>query len=219
MRCFFLMCCAAAAFGQGTEPKAKPEDYDAHAQARIATIGAEFTVHSFSRGEAAFIAKDYLVVEVAVFPPKGETLAVQIADFSLRLNSKKEVLQPQPPSMVAASLKHPEWEQPSGPTVTVGGAAGNTGVVVGGPPRNPTPFPGSNPPGHQPTSPAPVPNDTRAGIEKEPVNAGVVLAETVFPEGSHHAPVSGFLFFPYKGKISSIKSLELLYEDAVLKLR
>jgi len=219
MRYLLVVCCTAAAFGQATETKARPEDYEAHAQARSAAIGAELTVHSFSRGEAAFIAKDYLVVEVAVYPPKGETLAVQIADFSLRLNGKKQVLQPQPPSMVAASLKHPEWEQPSGPTVAVGGTIGNAGVVLGGPPRNPNPFPGSDPPGGQRRPTVGAPKDNPGGIEKEPVKAEVLVVETAFPEGSHHAPVSGFLFFPYRGKISSIKSLELLYEDAVLKLR
>jgi hypothetical protein len=35
----------------------------------------------------------------------------------------------------------------------------------------------------------------------------------------HRGAVSGFLYFAYQGKTSSIKSLELMYEAAVLKLR
>ena len=52
MRPILWLCCAGLAFAQGgTVPKQKPEDYDAHAQARDAAVGAEFMVHSFSRGE------------------------------------------------------------------------------------------------------------------------------------------------------------------------
>ena len=76
MRCFVLAIAASCAFAQGTEPKPKPEDYPVHGQARVegktVGIGAEFMVHSFSRGEESYIASDFLVVEVALFPPRGE---------------------------------------------------------------------------------------------------------------------------------------------------
>jgi hypothetical protein len=210
---------AGLMFGQGTEPKHKPDDYEVHAQARSAAIGAEFMVHSFSRGEQSFLAKDYLVVEVAVFPPKGQTIAIENGNFSLRINGKKQMLTPQPPTMVAAALQHPEWEQPRGLRPEIGGGVGNTGVMLGGPPRNQTPFPGSNPPGSQLPQPTPIPRDNPTGIQKEPVKADVLLIETALVEGQHHWAFSGFLYFPFRGKISSIKTLELLYEDAVLKLR
>jgi hypothetical protein len=208
---------AALAFGQGTEPKPKPEDYDAHAGARTVAIGAEFMVHSFSRGQESFLANNYLVVEVAIYPPKGETIDLHDGQFSLRINGKKPPLPPQSPSMVAASLQHPEWEQP-GPRIEAGAGAGNTGVIFGAPPRNTNPFPGSNPPGSRP--PMPAPRDPGAGLPKAPPEtADAVLMETALPEGPHHAAISGFLYFPYRGKISSLKTLELLYDDAVLKLR
>ena len=207
-------------FGQGTETKPKVEDYEVHAQAQNAAIGAEFMVHSFSRGEQNFLAKDYLVVEVAVFPPKRETLVVQNANFSLRINGRKESLQAQPPTMVAAALQHPEWEQPSGARPEVGAGVGNIGVVMGGPPRNNNPFPGSQPPGSQLPPRVEIPKDNPGGLPKEPpVTADELLIETALVEGPHHAAVSGFLYFPFQGKISSIKSLELLYRNAVLKLR
>ena len=219
MRYLLPICCAGLMFGQGTETKPKVEDYEVHAQAQNAAIGAEFTVHSFSRGEQAFLAKDYLVVEVALFPPKGETFTVENGGFSLRINGKKQLLLPQPASMVAASLQHPEWEQPRGATPTVAGGMGNAGVILVGPPRNTNPFPGSNPPGSQLPPRVPVPQDNPTGIRKEPVKADVLVTETALVEGPHHSPVSGFLYFPFTAKISSIKSLELLYRDAVLKLR
>jgi hypothetical protein len=46
-----------------------------------------------------------------------------------------------------------------------------------------------------------------------------VLVQTALPAGLHKGAVSGFLFFAWRGKTSSIKTLELLWNDAVLKLR
>ena len=219
MRIWLLIVCAGLAFGQGTEPKPKAEDYESHAQAADLALGAEFMVHSFSRGDISFLAPDYLVVEVALYPAKGTTLAVQNGNFKLRVNGKKPGLDAAVLSMVAASLQHPEWRQPGGIQTSAEGRAGNGGVILGGPPYNPTPFPGSNPPGSQPPPPVKVPRDNPTGIEKEPVRAEDVLRETALPEGEHRFPFSGFLYFPYRGKISGIKTLELSYGDIVLKLR
>lgn len=218
MRYGLLLFCAGAAFGQGTEPKAKAEDYEVHASTPTAAIGAEYLVHSFSRGDQAFLAKNYLVVEVALFPPKDATIQVRNSDFSLRINGKKAPLLPEAVSMVAGSLQHPEWEQP-GPYGEIDASTGNAGVVIGGPPRNPNPFPGSNPPGSQLPPRVEVPKDNPSGVEKEHVKAEVVAVETALVEGPHHAAFSGFLYFPYRGKGSSVKTAELQYQDAVLKLK
>jgi hypothetical protein len=215
---WLMLFCAGTAWAQGTEPKPKAEDYEAHATARTAAIGAEYMVHSFSRGDRTFLAKNYLVVEVALYPQKGETIAVRNGDFSLRINGRKTALLPEAVSMVAASLQHPEWEEQR-PNGEIGASTGNGGVVLGGPPRNATPFPGSNPPGSQPRPPVDVPRDNPSGMEKETVKADVVAVETALVEGPHRSPVSGFLYFAYRGKPSSVKTLGLLYEDAVLKLK
>jgi hypothetical protein len=216
MRYVLLICCAGVMLGQGTDPKPKPEDYEVHAQARDAAVGAEYMVHSYSLGEQTFIAKDYLVVEVALYPPKGATITVNDADFSLRINGGKQVLQPEQPAMVVAREHHPEWQQPTGLQHQVGVGAGNVEVIEGGPAQNPNPFPNSRPPAIPP--PVMKPSDD-TGLHKPPVNPDVVLQQTALLEGPRHTPVSGFLYFPYRGKTSSIKSLELVYEDAELKLR
>jgi|SRR5271157_2793494 len=218
MRYWLLLFSVVAASGQGTETKPKAEDYEVHASTRTAAIGAEYMVHSFSRGDKAFLAKDYLVVEVALFPPKGETIEVRNSDFELRINGRKALVTPDAVSMVAASLQHPEWEQP-GPNGEIDASTRNAGVVIGGPPRNSNPFPGSNPPGSQLPPRVDVPKDNPSGIEKEQVKADVVAVETALVEGAHHAAFSGFLYFAYRGKPGSVKTLELLYQDAVLKLK
>jgi hypothetical protein len=57
-------------------------------------------------------------------------------------------------------------------------------------------------------------------MERPPrVSPQDLAAQTALPQGEFRRPVSGFLYFSHKGKTSSIKSLELLYEDAVVKLR
>jgi hypothetical protein len=214
-----LFCCAGLLFGQGTETNAKAEDYEVHGQAKTGEIGAEFMLHSYSRGEQMFLAKDYLVVEVAIFPPKGATFAVAHTDFFLRINGKKELLEAVAPTTVVADMQHPEFKPVrDGLGVDAGGSVGNVGARVGGPPVNPNPFPGSRQPG-PPYPPPEIPRDNPSGVTKEPVNPSEVLLQTALVEDLHHAATSGFLYFPFRGKTSSIKSLELIYQDAVLKLR
>jgi len=45
------------------------------------------------------------------------------------------------------------------------------------------------------------------------------LIRTALPEDPHPGAVSGFIYFPYGGKASGLKSIELLFQDAVLKLK
>lgn len=216
MRLPLFFCCASLALAQGgSEPKPKAEDYDFHVQAKYIAIGAEFMIHSFSGQGQNYIAKDFLVVEVALYPPKGQSVNVNEGAFALRINGKKQVLVPAVPSMVASTLQHPEWQ--TGPRLEAGGGMGNTGVILGRP--APTQVPGGQPPPQSRVPRVPGP-DNPGGIEPERrVTAPELLVQTALPEGPHRGPVSGFLYFPYRGKTTSIKSLELLYEDAVLKLR
>jgi len=216
MRCILLLCAAALAFAQGTTPKPTPAEYPVHAEAGSIALGAEFMVHSFSQGEQTFIAQDYLVVDVALFPPKGEIVDVEPGKFSLRINGRKIALMPQAPSMVAASLNHREWQQ--GPGATADAGIGGVGVGLGHP-RQTAPFPGAPPEQRLPRPPRAPDADNPSGVQKEQVKPEELLVRAALPEGVHRGAVSGFLYFAHKGKTSSIKSLELLYEDAVLKLR
>jgi hypothetical protein len=210
-----MLCAASLAWAQGTTPKSTLEDYPAHATVGNVGVGAEFMVHSFSRGEQMFIAPDYLVVEVAMFPPKGQGVLVEPGKFSLRINGRKAVLFVQAPAAVASSLNHPEWEQRSRADAAIG--IGGIGVGTGQP-RQTGPFPGA-PQSRLPQPPRAPDADNPAGIERERVKPEELLVETALPGGDHRGPVSGFLYFAFKGKIGSIKSLELLFESAVLKLR
>jgi hypothetical protein len=195
----------------GTTPKPKVTDYPVHGQAGVVSMGAEYLVRSVPVGDQTLIVPDYLVVEVALYPPAGRPLAVSSGEFTLRLNGKKQVLHAQAPGFVAASLKYPDWEQR--PTVVGYGGIGNAGVILGRPeqverfPGDPRPTQTRLP--RPPTAPAPEDPSGLPKPEARPPEDAV--NQTALPSGQVRGPVSGFLYFAFKGKPKSVKTLELLY--------
>jgi hypothetical protein len=190
-----------------SDPKPSASHYPVHATAGKINLGAEFMVRSFQGQNQTFVTRDYLVVEVAVYPPKFDKIRVSHSQFSLCVNGKKELLSPENPGVVAASLKYRDWGQH--PTLSAGGGLG--GVVLG--PRSTGRFPGD------PTSQGPstrVPrapgSDNPGGVEeKEPVRADEVAIANALAEGESPTAVCGYLYFPYKKQAKSIRSLELIY--------
>ena len=214
MRWIVLWAATALAMGQGTEPKPKPEEYEVHGQSKNIAIGAEYMVHSFSGDGRTFIAKDFLVVEVALYPPKLQYFKVNEGAFSLRINGRKAIA-PVPASMVASTLAHPDFN--TGPHLEAGGSLGNTGVILGRPrptdiPQAPAPRAPQPPGAPDPGPPGGITPERRATAEE-------IAAQAALPEGEFRGAVSGYLYFPYKGKAGSIQSVELVYEETVLKLR
>jgi hypothetical protein len=199
-------------YGQ-TTVKDKPADYPAHAMLGTTSIGAEYLVHSIPAGNQTLLASEYLVFEVAVFPPRDRAVEISSGTFTLRLNGKKQVLYPVAPGFVAGSLKYPDWELRPNAQVTAG--VGDTDVVIGRPPVVGR-FPDDPRPAQSrlPRAPkAPVPDDQR-GVEHEELESiDQIIARTALPDGPAAKPVSGYLYFAHKGKAKSIKSLELIYRD------
>jgi len=190
----------------GTTPKSSEQEYPVRAKLEKLSIGAEYLVHSFSSGREMFIAKDYLVVEVALYPANGSSLMVNAGHFTLHVNGRKQELSPQAPEIVANELKYPDPNTSSGLH-----PAAALGPIVLGQPRPAERFPGDP---NARTGPAPprAPDDNRSGLDKEPpVKAEELVVEAALPEGEHHGPTSGFLYFPYRGKVSRIRSLELVF--------
>ena len=197
----------------GHEPREKPADYPVHAAIGNAGIGAEYLVHSFSGDRQTFYTPDYLVVEVAVYPAREAVFEIGNGTFVLRINGRKQTLYPDAPGFVAASLKYPDWERRM--NVETQASVGNADVIVG---RSQTVerFPGDPRPGQNrlPRAPKAPEADPRSGAERqEPVNAADIIAATALPEGIAASPVSGYLYFRYRGKTKSIKSLELVYQN------
>ena len=196
---------------EGTSPKEKPTDYPVRANAGNLTVAAEYNVRSFGSGKEAFWTPDYLVVEVAIYSDSREPVKITPNSFTLRLNNKKEALLAQSPNMVAASLKYPDWEYR--PHLEAAGGAGDTGVILG----RPTPterFPG-DPTTTQRRLPNPprTPQSTPSGVQTEPAKTPAeVVVDRALPEGDRVLPVSGYVYFPFKGKPKSLKSVDLIYQ-------
>lgn len=218
--CIVAFCAAAWSQG-GTQPRAAAADYPVHAAAGGVAIGAEYLVHSFSSGGQTFFVPDYLVVEVAVFPPKGKEIQLSSGQFMLRINGKKDAIFPQPAGFVAASLKYPDWEYPR--SVEGGIGVGPTDIILGRRPQEPR-FPGDRRESQRRAPPVTqAPGRVPSAVEKEQTQTPAEAAvESAMPEGACGRPVSGNLYFRFQGKTKSIKKLELIYrqgeQQAVLRL-
>jgi len=181
---------AACLAGQGTKPRANASAYEIQGSVGDVSIGAEYLVHSIPASTGYLIAEDYLVVEAALFGPRSGTIRLAPSDFQLRINGAVKALEAQPSGSVAYSIKDP------GRLVAPQRAPGD--------PNSPAP---PKLPGHVPTSVSNLP-----GYEKEaPPPVEQQVARAALPWGESKLPVSGTLFFPFKGKTTSIKSLELIY--------
>ena len=185
-------------------PRSKASDYPAHIALPTLEIGAQYLVHSIPGERGGYFAKEYLVVEIAVFPTTRVTQRISSGQFTLRIN-KKSALIAQSPGMVAAALKYPDWEQR--PQMTA-----QAGPLIYGAPQSGR-FPGD------PTQPRPlptprVPDQSDSGnVEKQrdvPIDEAITHA--ALPEGVTAESVKGCLFFRFEGKLKSIKSLELIYD-------
>src|ERR1051326_3163597 len=132
-----MICCAAVAIA-GTDPKANADDYEVHARVGSLSVGAEYMVHSFSGDGQTFILDDFLVVEVALFPAKGDSVVVNPGEFTLRLDGKHVTLPAAAPQMVVNAMDRRQWQQTRG--VQAAGGVGDQVVIVGGPSRQTPPY-------------------------------------------------------------------------------
>jgi hypothetical protein len=204
---------ATVAWAQGTDPKAKADEYEVHARVKGVDIGAEYMVYSFGGQGKMFLAEDHLVVEVALFPPKGGLVTASSGDFTLRVDGK--MLRAVIPQMVVMAMQRRDWSYQRGPQGSIG--RGDDAVILGGPTQQ---GPYGMPRGRTPAPPrAPAPEDRSGLPPAEPVRLDDVIVKTAFPEGEFRGAVSGFVYFPFTGKASKIKSVELQYGDARLKLK
>ena len=212
---------AALVFAQSDAQMQKAADYPVHAQLHGFELGAEYLVHSLQTDQGTIYTADYLVIEVAIFPQRGAAPVIAAGQFTLRMYAdkagekagKKMVLVSQAPSMVAASLKYPDWITRPRAVATAGNDNGT--IMVGAPPAvgrfpgDPTASPLPRPAPPEETGPA-------AQVQKAaPMTMEEIVARVALPEGPAEKPVRGLLFFPFHGKTKSIRTLELLYEGPV----
>ena len=181
---------APASEAKGMPPRATPGDYPSRAQAGDVTVAAEFMGHSVPRPEGPLSTEEYVVVETGFFGSQAERIKLSTEDFSLRVNGKKTPLSSQPYGFVVRSLKDPQWAPP---------------VPAGSSKSSKTSF-GNGGQGDSTSTPAPV----HVPIELQRAMAQH-LQKASLPEGDRSLPQAGLIYFPYRGKVESIRSIELIY--------
>lgn len=81
--------CLAARADNGVPPRPSAKDYAAHGRAGAATIAASIVpAKQVSRMFSPDIAKQYVVVEVAIYPEAGVGFDVQSSDFMLSVGQR-----------------------------------------------------------------------------------------------------------------------------------
>ena len=185
-------------------PRSKASDYPAHVKLEDREIGAEYLVHSVPAPNGMYIAKDFLVLDVGVFPNAKMEMPISSSQFSLCVNGNRSCLAARSAGELAAAVKYPDWEQQR-PEVS-----GQAGPVIFGPRSTTGRFPGDG--RESQPLPKPVPQQT-GGVDREaPVPVETAIARAALPEGLTSTAVKGCLFFRPERRIKSIKSLELIYE-------
>jgi hypothetical protein len=178
---------ATVSESKGMPPRAAPADYQAHTQAGMLTLAAEFMGHAVPTPEAPYSTEDFVIIEAGLFGTPQARLKLSTGDFSLRINGKKIALPSQPYGLAFSSLKDPEWEPPSKskeskPTLDAGGAKAD---------------------------------DSFKPIVRMPIELKRTMQQRVqrasMPEGDRALPQAGLLFFEYRGKPESIRAIELIY--------
>jgi len=214
---FLAILAVGFATAQGLTPRAQPSDYPAHAALdKGFTLAAENLLHTLPTANGgssgALVANDYLVIEAAVFGPVKQRVDLAAGNFTLVITTGKNnaaTVHSDSPGSVAASIKYSDWTQR--PTASLSGGVGNTGATIG------TQVPAGRFPGDpsvRPPYPSPVPpEENPSGIEKQPpIPIDERIQRAALPECNCAAPITGLLFFPFRGKTKSIKSLELVYD-------
>ncbi len=182
----------------GTVPRPKPADYPVQAQTGDMVLAAEYMYSTIAAERTSYVLNDAIVVELAAYPDKGRRVLISSGLFYLRINGQKSLLASQSAGMTAAGQKYPDWEYQRG--IELG-----SGPVTIGRPRTQPRFP----------------SDGRAGptltIESDgygdaaPLNGAEAVVRWAFPDGEHGGPASGYLYFPFRKKLKSIRSLELVF--------
>ena len=184
---------------QGMIPRASAAGYMAQGKAGKVTIAADFTGHGIPTAEQPLSSEDHVAVEVALYGAAGQRLMVNMADFKLKVNGKKE-LDSQPWGLVAKEIKDPEWMPPEPEKEK---SAGGISTGGGG---------GGRQPGDPPPLPPKVPIELLRSWQQ-------LLRRSALAEGERELPLAGMLFFHERTKLEKIKSVELIYEGPAGKAK
>jgi hypothetical protein len=206
----------AIAGDKGVAPRPSASDYDARQTITQGTLAAAIVpARQIERLFSAEIARQYIVLEVAVYPQSGQTFDVDWFDFGLKVGDV--VAQVEKPRDVA--MAWPEKNRIPDKPVTV---ITDTGVVYG---RTNDPVNG-----HRTVwgtyEDVGVTNDPRAAPSPRPAADPQLIEQRVrekmLPEGRTGTAIAGYLFFSQpkrKGHQADVTEFQWSKDGASMALR
>jgi len=211
-----LIALLAVAGDQGVAPRASASDYDARQSLSAGTLAASvIPAKQIEKLFSGRIAKDYVVIEVAVYPENGQNFDLDWFDFALKTgNSVAHVERPR-----EVAMAWPERKGDAGKPVTV---ITDAGVAYG----RASDSAGQHRSQVDTYERVDVTNDPRAA---SPPNPGpdpqlveAKIQQRALPQGLAKTPVAGYLFFPQLKKRRKGDVAELQWskdrESAMLRL-
>jgi hypothetical protein len=207
LACIFGVAMIAHASDPGVPPRAASTDYPVHGPAESATIAAAIVpANQVSKMFSSGISKDYIVVEVAIYPENGVPFDAHLADFSLRVGQR--IGRADIPLDVAPwpDRRAPGIHSPVDVTTEVGVAHENENDPVYGRQHSTETYTGVavSAPGHDNLPPPPDPRvDPRIVQDK--------VQRMALAEGDTKVAIAGYLYFPQYAKRKKSDEVELRY--------
>jgi hypothetical protein len=213
-----LLASLAAADDTVIAPRPKPTDYPAHDSVKTAVLAAAIvSPDQVKKIFSADTAKQYVVVEVAVYPEAGHSFDVDLLDFEL--NTGDQMVRASEPRDIGTAW--PSAKSPSigtrGPNVTA-----ESGVIVDretdpvtGRPRTSvgtyqgvavSNYPRPDPPPQQST------NSKQSDTEDK-------MRRLALLEGAAKAPVAGYLYFRHQRHKQDSFTLNYANDDGSVDLK
>jgi len=193
----------AAAAQTGLPPRALVTDYAAHDSVPGAAIVPTSQVAKVFSGS---VAKDYIVVEVAIFPENGTPVDLQALDFALNTGADNRCYPATPEEAAWHGQKQPGIPAQGPRVVTEAGIliGTRTDPVTGRAERGVATYGGVGI-DNRPAPPAPA-----ASPANDPYAIEGRLRRMALPAGQTYRPVAGYLYFP---KVSARKTATLEYSQ------
>jgi hypothetical protein len=212
---YALISTAALGADSGVPPRANSGDYPVQGSAKTAVIAAAIVPpNQVSKMFSSGISKQYIVVEIAIYPEQGDAFDVESSDFTLKVG--RRIGYAERPMDVAP------WKENQGPLERRTGVIAEAGVIyeqsndpVYGRRQSVGTYTGvavtNGGPGQDP-GPPPSGPDPRIVNDK--------VQHKALPEGEARATMAGYLYFPQYAKRSKMDPVELKYskDDASVSL-
>ncbi len=213
-------CVASFAFAapKGTVARSTALKYPSHAEQDGVAVGAVLlTSHEAGTNFVSDLSRCCLVVELALYPQKGQSIDVSLNDFSLRVIGTDNVAKAASAKVIAATLQKKATSSRDvvvSPSVGIGYESGTVYDPTTGQARRAS--------GVYTQSGVGVgvgyPGDQGGSTDADRKVMEVELEEKGLPEGPAAAAVAGYLYFPLSRKKNARHALEYMLNGSKVVL-